>query len=51
MSYNAFLTDLVKVSPEVVKLLQAMPQPLFGVGFDAVAAQDDGGWGRPALPA
>jgi spermidine dehydrogenase len=40
MSYNSFLTDLVRVSPDLVKLFQNMPQPLFGVGFDAVAAQD-----------
>ncbi len=49
MSYNAFLADLVKVSPEVVKLFQAMPQPLFGVGFDAVAAQDAWGLGAPGF--
>ena len=49
MSYNGFLTDLVKVSPEVVKLFQAMPQPLFGVGFDAVAAQDAWGLGAPGF--
>ena len=49
MSYNSFLTDLVKVSPEVVKIFQAMPQPLFGVGFDAVAAQDAWGLGAPGF--
>jgi spermidine dehydrogenase len=49
ISYNNFLTDLVKVSPEVVKLFQAMPQPLFGVGFDAVAAQDAWGMGAPGF--
>jgi spermidine dehydrogenase len=49
MSYNSFLTDLVKVSPELVKLFQAMPQPLFGVGFDAVAAQDAWGLGAPGF--
>ncbi len=49
MSYNSFLTDLVKVSPEVVKLFQAMPQGLFGVGFDAVAAQDAWGLGVPGF--
>src|SRR6185312_15329114 len=43
------LADLVKVSPEVVKLFQAMPQPLFGVGFDAVAAQDAWGLGAPGF--
>ena len=49
ISYNSFLTDVVKVSPEVVKLFQAMPQPLFGVGFDAVAAQDAWGLGAPGF--
>jgi len=49
MSYNSFLRDLVKVSPEVVKLFQPMPQPLFGVGFDAVAAQDAWGLGAPGF--
>ncbi len=49
ISYNSFLTDLVKVSLEVVKLFQAMPQGLFGVGFDAVAAQDAWGLGAPGF--
>jgi spermidine dehydrogenase len=49
ISYNSFLADLVKVSPELVKLFQAMPQPLFGVGFDAVAAQDAWGLGAPGF--
>ena len=49
MSYNSFLADVVKVSPELVKLFQAMPQPLFGVGFDAVAAQDAWGLGAPGF--
>ena len=49
MSYNSFLADLVKVSPELVTLFQNMPQPLFGVGFDAVAAQDAWGLGAPGF--
>lgn len=49
ISYNSFLADLAKVSPEVVKLFQNMPQPLFGVGFDAVAAQDAWGLGAPGF--
>ena len=49
MSYNSFLADLVKVDPELVQLFQAMPQPLFGVGFDAVAAQDAWGLGAPGF--
>ncbi len=49
MSYNSYLSDVVKVSPELVKLFQALPQPLFGVGFDAVAAQDAWGLGAPGF--
>jgi spermidine dehydrogenase len=49
ISYNNFLADIVKVSPEVIKVFQAMPQPLFGVGFDAVAAQDAWGMGAPGF--
>jgi spermidine dehydrogenase len=49
MSYNSFLTDVVKVSPEVVKLLQARPQPSFGIGYDAVSAQDAWGGGEPGF--
>jgi spermidine dehydrogenase len=49
MSYNSFLTDLVGVSPEVVKLFQARPQPSFGIGFDAVSAQDAWGGGEPGF--
>jgi spermidine dehydrogenase len=43
MSYARFLTDAVGVNEEVVRVLQVGPQPLFGVGIDAVAAQD--AWG------
>jgi spermidine dehydrogenase len=43
VSYAKYLTDTVGVSDEIVKLLQAFPHPLFGVGIDAVAAQD--AWG------
>jgi spermidine dehydrogenase len=43
VSYAKYLTDTVGVSDEIVKLLQAFPQGLFGVGIDAVAAQD--AWG------
>jgi spermidine dehydrogenase len=49
MSYNSFLTDVARVSPELLKLFQALPQPLFGVGFDAVAAQDAWGLGAPGF--
>jgi spermidine dehydrogenase len=49
MSYNTFLTDVVGVSPEVVKLFQSRPQPSFGIGFDAVSAQDAWGLGEPGF--
>ncbi len=49
MSYNTFLTDMAQVSQELVALFQAMPQPLFGVGFDAVSAQDAWGLGAPGF--
>jgi len=49
MSYANYLTDTVGVSDEIVKLLQAFPHPLFGVGIDAVAAQDAWGLGLPGF--
>ncbi len=49
MSYAKFLTDLAGVNEEVVRLYQAGPQPLFGVGIDAVSAQDAWGLGLPGF--
>jgi len=49
MSYAKFLTDVVAVDPDVVRLLQTAPHPLFGVGIDAVAAQDAWGLGLPGF--
>lgn len=49
MSYAKFLADLVRVDEQVIKVFQAGPQPLFGVGFDAVAAQDAWGLGYPGF--
>jgi spermidine dehydrogenase len=49
MSYAHFLTDLVKVHREVVRLYQAGPHPLFGVGIDAISAQDAWGLGYPGF--
>jgi spermidine dehydrogenase len=49
ISYAKFLTDNVKVDEEVVKVLQTGPHPLFGVGIDAVAAQDAWGLGLPGF--
>ncbi len=49
MSYGSYLSDLVKVDEGVIKLLQAGPHPLFGLGIDAVAAQDAWGLGFPGF--
>jgi spermidine dehydrogenase len=49
MSYAKYLTETIGVSDEIVKLFQAMPHPLFGVGIDAVAAQDAWGLGYPGF--
>src|SRR5208282_5128158 len=49
MSYAKYLTETVGVSDEIVRLFQAFPHPLFGVGFDAVAAQDAWGLEMPGF--
>jgi len=49
MSYASFLTDVVKVDEKLVQFHQAMPQPLFGVGIDAVSAQDAWGLNLPGF--
>ena len=49
MSYAKYLSEVAGVSDEIVKLLQALPHPLFGVGIDAVAAQDAWGLGAPGF--
>ena len=49
ISYAKFLTEMVGVDPQVVKVYQAAPHPLFGVGIDAVAAQDAWGLGLPGF--
>lgn len=49
MSYAKYLTDTAGVSEEIGKLYQAMPHPLFGVGIDAVSAQDAWGLGMPGF--
>jgi spermidine dehydrogenase len=49
MSYASFLTELVRVHPDVVKVFQAVPQPLFGLGIDAVSAQDAWGFDMPGF--
>ena len=49
ISYANYLTTIVKVDPQVVTLLQAHPQPLYGLGIDAVSAQDAWGLGLPGI--
>jgi spermidine dehydrogenase len=49
MSYAKYLAETLGMSDEVVKMLQALPHPLFGVGIDAVAAQDAWGLGTPGF--
>jgi spermidine dehydrogenase len=45
ISYARYLSEVAGVDPQIVKLYQAAPQPLFGVGIDAVSAQDAWGFG------
>ena len=49
ISYTDYLTNLVKVDPKVVAMLQAYPQSLYGAGIDAVSAQDAWGLGLPGF--
>ena len=43
ISYANFLKDIAGVHEDIVKLYQTLPHGLFGVGIDAVSAQD--AWG------
>ncbi|PYV54522.1 MAG: FAD-dependent oxidoreductase, partial [Acidobacteria bacterium] len=45
MSYAHYLTDIARVDPQIVKLYQNAPQALFGLGIDAMSAQDAWGYG------
>jgi spermidine dehydrogenase len=47
MSYADYLTGIVKVDPQVVSILYAYLQPYWGLGIDAISAQD--AWGK-SLP-
>jgi spermidine dehydrogenase len=49
MSYASFLRDVARVHEDIIKLYQALPHPLFGVGIDAVSAQDAWGLGQPGF--
>ena len=49
ISYANFLTTVVGAHQDVVKIFQTMPHGLFGVGIDAVSAQDAWGLGLPGF--
>jgi spermidine dehydrogenase len=49
ISYASFLRDLVKVHEDVVKIYQPVLHPYFGVGIDAIAAQDAWGTDLPGF--
>jgi spermidine dehydrogenase len=49
MSYASFLRDVAGVHEDIIKMYQAIPHPLFGVGIDAVSAQDAWGFDMPGL--
>lgn len=45
MSYERYLLDVAHVDPQIAKLYYAAPQQLYGIGIDALAAQDAWGYG------
>jgi spermidine dehydrogenase len=45
ISYANFLKDVAGVHGDIIKIYQALPHGLFGVGIDAVSAQDAWGFG------
>jgi spermidine dehydrogenase len=49
ISYAKYLTEVAGVHGDIVKLYQALPHGLFGVGIDAVAAQDAWGLDLPGF--
>jgi spermidine dehydrogenase len=49
LSYATFLKEVAGVHEDIVKLYQSLPHGLFGVGIDAVSAQDAWGLGLPGL--
>ncbi len=49
ISYARFLTELVGVHPDVIRLYQTISQPLYGVGIEAVAALDASETGYPGF--
>jgi spermidine dehydrogenase len=49
ISYAKYLTDVAGVHEDIVKLYQAIPHGLFGVGIDAMPAQDAWGLDLPGF--
>ena len=49
MSYANYLRDIAGVHEDIIKMYQALPHPLFGVGIDAVSAQDAWGFDLPGF--
>ncbi len=49
ISYATFLKEVAGVHEDIVKFYQALPHGLFGVGIDAVAAQDAWGFDLPGF--
>ena len=49
MSYAKYLTGVVGAGPAVVKYFQTRPHAYFGVGIEAVSAQDAWGFGLPGF--
>ncbi len=49
ISYANYLTSFPKVHGDIVKLFQAVAHPLFGLGIDAVPAQDAAAFGMPGF--
>ena len=49
ISYEKFLTELVGVHADVIRLYQTVSQPLFGFGIDAVPALDASDTGYPGF--
>ncbi len=49
VSYANYLRDIAGMHEDIIKMFQALPHPLFGIGIDAVSAQDAWGLGFPGL--
>ena len=49
ISYARYVTEIAKLDPQVAAYLQARPQGYFGLGIDAVSAQDAWGFGLPGF--